>query len=210
MARNWRERGETPQAAPSPSKNAYRRAISIGFAGWTTIAWEEAMKSPTLRVLRTRSSSLALRSPLTRHPLGSAQKVLVLVAMFVGYGNLACASAPAPNSGTCLGPPVELGRVRASWLGFKVVGPDGMPIPGFAWRHRRDLILPSSWSPWEVVEGEECRRFHSCGEAGITDQDEGLWEIEVCPPGHRPLHGYIDLRYSAKGLPPVLKAPLAE
>jgi hypothetical protein len=32
---------------------------------------------------------------------------------------------------------------------------------------------------------------------GITDMDEGVFEIEVCPPGCEPLHGFIDVRHAA-------------
>jgi len=74
------------------------------------------------------------------------------------------------------------------------------------WRYRKNLILPGEWSEWERVEGEECRRFQACGYAGITDQDEGKWEVEVCASGYRPMHGYIDLRYSQNGLPLIFRA----
>jgi hypothetical protein len=170
------------------------------------------MPPPNMRVQRTRSSPSALRSPLTRHPLGSAAPLVgSMVALFlVLCVGVACATSRPPNWEECRGSPVELGTLHGSWLGFRVVGSDGKPVPGFWWRYNRDLIFHSAWSAWSDAEGTECARFNSCGYAGITDQEEGTYEIEVCPPGHPPLHGYIDLRYSQKGMPVVLVAPSSE
>lgn len=83
-------------------------------------------------------------------------------------------------------------------------------MSGFWWRFRRTLILRGGWSDWMESEGEACERFESCGYAGITDQNEGIYEFEVCASWHRPLHGYIDLRPDSKSVPLVVSAPRAE
>ena len=130
---------------------------------------------------------------------------MILAAALAGCVGLSCSSASSVSR-LCPGSPVELGTQRGSWLGFRVLAPDGTPISGFLWRYRHNLILPGDWSDWEKVEGEDCRRFQACGYAGITDQEEGHWEVEVCPVGYRPLHLVLDLRYSSNGLPLVLRA----
>jgi hypothetical protein len=149
--------------------------------------------------------------PLIRSPLGGAWCPLVVVGMLAA-GGLSCASVPAqtPKSQECPGPPVELGKLQSSWLSFRVVGPDGTSIDGFAWRYRQDLIVPGRWSNWEIAEAEGCKRYDSCGYAGITDMGDGTWEIEVCSAGHRPLHAYLDVRESNPGLAVVLTAQNAE
>jgi hypothetical protein len=160
---------------------------------------------PNTRMQRTRSSASPPRSPLMRCPLGGSW-ASVLAGVVLAGGSVSCASWPSPMSQVCPGAPVEVGTLRTSGLGFRLVGPNGTPLSGFLWRYRQNLILPGGWEEWERVEGEECRRFQACGYAGVTDLEERAYEIEICPNGYRPIHLYMDVRDAAKPLPIVLTA----
>ena len=66
-----------------------------------------------MRVQRTRSSPSALRSPLTRHPLGNREAVVVLLTALSAF--------------VCACPPVGDGGVSAKG---EVTDSAGKPIPG--------------------------------------------------------------------------------
>ena len=82
-------------------------------------------------------------------------------------------------------------------LSFRIVGTDETGIDGFRWRYRKNYIFPGRWSDWILVEGERCP--DSCGWGGVTDQEDGTWEFEICAQGFRPIHGYVDLRDQSPG-----------
>jgi len=167
---------------------------------------------PNMRVQRTRSSPSAPHSPLTRYPLGSAWRQAAIVAgIHLAVVAAACASsAGARKAEACRGSLQEFGKIRDSSLGFRVVGSNGRGVSGLSWRYRKRFIFPGRWSDWEQGEKGQCEEFDSCGYLGVSDQEEGVWEVEVCAPGYRPLHGYIELRYSWKGPPVIVTAPSAE
>jgi hypothetical protein len=114
-----------------------------------------------------------------------------------------CVSTRAigPLTGSCQGPPVEFGTQTRSWLTLRVVTESGRPFLGFwaRWRKYSYLLLSGPWSDWEQSGAD------SEGVFGITDMEEGVYEIEVCPPGCEPLHGFVDVRYAV----PNEKYPIA-
>lgn len=77
---------------------------------------------------------------------------------------------------------------------FLLVDADGVPVSGFWWRYRMRLLLPGNWSEWNHAEDDACRQFCSCGYGGVTDTDEGTYEIEICRPGGRAIRVVIDQR----------------
>ena len=106
-----------------------------------------------------------------------------------------CASSTAtgPPPGSCQGNPVEFGTLKRSWLTLRVLTESGRPFVGIwvRWRRYSYLLFSGPWSDWVRHDAD------SDGMFGITDMEEGVYEIEVCPPGCEPLHGFIDVRYAA-------------
>ena len=151
-----------------------------------------------MRVQRTRSSASRHRRPLTRHPSGrSIGQRAALIALALAF--VACATTPSGQPTGCGGAAVEFGTLRASALMFRVVTSDTTGVRGYWWRYRKEYIFPGRWSEWAQVQDQECHVYDSCGWGGMTDQEDGLWELEICAAGFRPLHGFLNLRDSGRG-----------
>ena len=87
---------------------------------------------------------------------------------------------------------MEFGTLTRSGLGLRVVTESGRPFVGIwvRWRRYSYLLFSGPWSDWEQSDAD------SEGLFGISDMDEGVFEIEVCPPGCEPLHGFVEVRYA--------------
>ena len=114
---------------------------------------------------------------------------------FAAVLSAGCASSTAvrPPTGSCQGKPVEFGTLTRSWLTLRVVTESGRPFVGIwvRWRQYSYILFSGPWSDWVQCDAD------SDGMFGITDMGEGVFEIEVCPPGCEPLHGFIDVRDAA-------------
>jgi hypothetical protein len=105
----------------------------------------------------------------------------------------ASTSAVGPSATSCQGRAVDFGTQLHNSLGLRVVTESGRPFIGFwvRWRRHSYILFSGPWSEWEQSSAD------SDGMFGISDMEEGVFEIEVCPPGCEPLHGFVDVRYDA-------------
>lgn len=117
---------------------------------------------------------------------------MCVLAGLLGAG-CASTSAIGPPPGSCQGQPAEFETRTRSSLGLRVVTESGRPFVGIwvRWRRYSYILFSGPWSDWEQSDAD------SEGVFGISDMDEGVFEIEICPPGCEPLHGFIDVRYDA-------------
>lgn len=117
----------------------------------------------------------------------------IFALTFVATAKCASTSTPGPPPGACQGNPVEFGTQTRNSLALRVVTESGRPFVGMwvRWRRYSYLLFSGPWSEWVRHDAD------SDGMFGITDMEEGVYEIEVCPPGCEPLHGFVDLRYGA-------------
>jgi hypothetical protein len=147
---------------------------------------------PNMRVQRTRSSPSALRSPLTRYPLGS-RKCLVGIWLL---GAAACVSVQ--------------GRLYPAWNPYAITVSyssvtDAVPTPTLRVQlvGRNAAFLPSSMTVLVYRSGDHSSaRYHLDSQENpsvFTALPAGTWELEIAllgttqSPG-KPAHCRVDLR----------------
>jgi hypothetical protein len=134
----------------------------------------------------------------------------MLVALAVSLLTVACVSSTSREASSCAGAAVEVGTIRRPMRSFQVVRGDGSGVPDARWRYRKQFLFPGRWSEWSQVESSMCACNPACGSGGVSDLEDGRYEIEICSPGCRPLHGHMDVRALNRGEYVVLTAQAAE
>jgi hypothetical protein len=131
-------------------------------------------RRPNKRVQRTR-----LRSPLTRHPLGSPNSHLCAILVVFLTSWIACTSSPPPQNAGLQGPALCTCRPAApetssvAVLSIEATGSDGRNLPG---------VHVSLAGP--LREGRESIRWTTGGDHPLAQAlAPGSWEVNAASPG---------------------------
>jgi hypothetical protein len=122
--------------------------ISRGSRGGSPMSWLVA-RLPNTRVQRTRSSPSALRSPLTRHPLGLAIPLIAALGWGVGCSSSGAGGTRPPSIQTQCGATrgSEVSREQASCIARA----EGLPAGVKPWRVTLVGSQPDGkFGQWEI------------------------------------------------------------